>query len=68
MTAPVRARRRRREQERLTRQLPVAVDLIGVAVAAGYTPYLAVDLAVDWSPPAVAGATDARRTARRTSV
>jgi hypothetical protein len=50
----VRARRRsRRGDARLGGELPVTVDLLGVAVGAGCTPYLAVDMAVRWAPPLV---------------
>ena len=50
----VRGRQVRRDAERLARDLPIAVDLVGVAVAAGCTPYLAVSCASKWSPPSVA--------------
>ena len=33
------------------RELPVVLDLLGVAVAAGCTPYLAVEAAARWAPP-----------------
>lgn len=42
----------------LARELPVALDLLGVAVGAGCTPYLAVEAAARWSPAAVAVAFD----------
>jgi tight adherence protein C len=42
----------------LARDLPVAVDLLGVAVGAGCTPYLAVEVAARWSPASVADAFD----------
>jgi tight adherence protein C len=32
----------------------VTLDLLGVAVEAGCTPYVAVDLARQWAPPAIA--------------
>jgi pilus assembly protein TadC len=35
-------------------ELPVTLDLLGVAVGAGCTPYLAVDMAARWAPPAMA--------------
>jgi tight adherence protein C len=38
----------------LAAELPVTLDLLGVAVEAGCTPYLAVDLARRWAPPAMA--------------
>lgn len=48
-------RRRARHAERaLARELPVAIDLLGVAVGAGCTPYLAVGVAAEWSPPPLA--------------
>jgi hypothetical protein len=51
----VRARRRsRRDDYRLGAELPVTVDLLGVAVSAGCTPYLAVDMAARWAPPLTA--------------
>jgi tight adherence protein C len=40
----------------LARELPVAVDLLGVAVGAGCTPYLAIEVASRWAPPLVATA------------
>jgi Type II secretion system (T2SS), protein F len=51
----VRGRRRARVIDAVVaRELPVVIDLIGVAVGAGCTPYLAVEVAATWSPPAVA--------------
>ena len=41
------------------RELPVVIDLLGVAVGAGCTPYLAVEVAARWSPPAIAVRLDA---------
>jgi len=41
----------RRADRALDAELPVTVDLLGVAVGAGCTPYLAVDIAVRWTPP-----------------
>jgi hypothetical protein len=47
-------RRRVREAEHtLQRELPVVVDLLGVAVGAGCTPYQAVGVAARWAPPGV---------------
>jgi pilus assembly protein TadC len=43
---------------RLARELPVALDLLGVAVGAGCTPYLAVEVAARWSPAPLATAFD----------
>lgn len=50
----VRARRARRHRELVRRDLPVAVDLVGVAIGAGCTPWQALHLAVRFSPPVVA--------------
>lgn len=51
----VTARRRTRTLDTIrARELPVALDLLGVAVGAGCTPYLAVEIAAEWSPPPVA--------------
>jgi len=53
------ARRHHRAANRaLERELPVALDLLGVAVAAGCTPFLAVEVAARWAPPVVAGSLD----------
>ena len=37
----------------------MAVDLVGVGVAAGHTPFLAVQLGAQWSPPLVGRELDA---------
>ena len=42
----------------VARELPVTVDLLGVAVGAGCTPFLAVDTAARWSPPTLAACLD----------
>jgi len=48
----LRARRvRRRVDAAIGREMPVTIDLLGVAVGAGCTPYLAVEVAARWSPP-----------------
>ena len=47
-------RRSRRVDAAQARELPVVIDLLGVAVGAGCTPYLAVEVAVRWSPPTIA--------------
>jgi Flp pilus assembly protein TadB len=52
--APVRSRHRRRLRDEVARQVAVSVDLVGLAVTAGHTPYLAVELTAEWSPPLVA--------------
>ena len=52
----VRRHRDRRRDDRLALDLPVAIDVLGVAVAAGCTPYLAVEAAARWSPPSLAPA------------
>lgn len=46
--------RRRAADAALTRDLPVVLDLLGVAVGAGCTPYLALEVAVQWSPASIA--------------
>lgn len=51
----VRQRRIARSVERIVEhELPVTIDLLAVAVGAGCTPYLAVDVAATWSPPTLA--------------
>jgi tight adherence protein C len=53
--AGARARHRaRREGAALGVELPITLDLLGVAVGAGCTPYLAVDMAARWAPPGMA--------------
>lgn len=53
--AGVRARHRaRRDDAAIGADLPVTLDLLGVAVGAGCTPYLAVDMAARWAPTAMA--------------
>ena len=47
-------RRRARAESAIEREIPVAVDLLGVAVGAGCTPYLALEVAARWAPPAIA--------------
>ena len=37
-------------REAVLAELPVTIDLLAVAVGAGYTPYLAVEVAAPWSP------------------
>jgi tight adherence protein C len=54
--APRRIRAERRRADRLAREVAVAVDLVAVGVAAGCTPYVAVDLGAQWSPPLVGSA------------
>jgi pilus assembly protein TadC len=46
-------RRARQDDAVLAAELPVTLDLLAVAVEAGCTPYLAVDLAQRWAPPAM---------------
>ena len=48
-------RRRRRVDRRVVVQLPVAIDLLGVAAGAGCTPHGALQLAAEWAPPDIAG-------------
>ena len=51
--APMRRRRARRADAAVVTELPIAIDLIGVAVGAGCTPFQAVELSAAWSPPRV---------------
>jgi Flp pilus assembly protein TadB len=59
LRAPHRSRRQRRLDDEMARQVAVVVDLVGVGVGAGHTPYLAVRLGARWSPPLVARDLDA---------
>jgi len=54
VTALVHRARERRRRDATLAEVPVAVDLVAVAVAAGCTPYRAVAVAARWSPPRVA--------------
>jgi len=47
-------RRRREMSDVVARETPVTVDLLAVAVGAGCTPFLAVDVAARWAPPTLA--------------
>ena len=58
VSAPVRTRRARAEDDALAVELATAIDLLAVAVSAGCTPYLAVELGAQWCPPRVAGGLD----------
>jgi Flp pilus assembly protein TadB len=51
-------RRHRRHDDAVARELAVVVDLVGVGVAAGCTPYLAVALGARWAPPLLRRALD----------
>jgi tight adherence protein C len=44
----------RRLDQVVEHELPVTIDLLAVAVGAGCTPYLAVDVAARWAPPMLA--------------
>jgi Flp pilus assembly protein TadB len=59
LEAPGRSRRRRRLDDEMARQVAIAVDLVGVGVGAGHTPYLAVELGARWSPALVGRDLDA---------
>ncbi len=50
MRAPAARRRRRRREAAVGRELPVVVDLVGVALAAGCTPFLAIEHAAQYGP------------------
>jgi Flp pilus assembly protein TadB len=52
--ALVDARTARREQRLVERELPVTVDLLAVAVGAGCTPFVAVEVTERWAPDALA--------------
>jgi Flp pilus assembly protein TadB len=56
VSSPRRLRAERRRADRMAREVAVAVDLVAVGVAAGCTPYLAVDLGAQWSPTLVGSA------------
>jgi tight adherence protein C len=47
----LRRRAVRRADDAVTRALPVTIDLLGVAVGAGCTPYTAVETVAPWAPP-----------------
>ena len=47
-------RRRSKEEAALVAELPVAIDLLGVAVGAGCTPFIALEVAATWAPPRLA--------------
>jgi len=49
--ATARMRHARRHDDDVARELAVVVDLVGVGVAAGCTPYLAVEIGARWAPP-----------------
>ncbi|MDQ1519079.1 MAG: hypothetical protein QOI55_152 [Actinomycetota bacterium] len=51
LASPARRRARRARDAALVRELPIAIDLLAVAVGAGCTPYGAVDVAAEWCPP-----------------
>jgi len=57
--APVRRRRARRADAAVVTELPIAIDLIGVAIGAGCTPFRAVELSAAWSPPRIRRVLDA---------
>ncbi len=49
----VRERRRRREAAALRAEVPLAADLLAMALGAGLTPYLALDVVARCGPPRV---------------
>jgi Flp pilus assembly protein TadB len=51
LASPRRRRQERRRDDALRRELPVVIDLAGVAVAAGCTPFLAIEHATRFGPP-----------------
>jgi tight adherence protein C len=54
LTSPLRRREARRHGAEVRRALPLTVDLLGVAVGAGCTPYTAVEVAARWCPAVIA--------------
>jgi hypothetical protein len=46
-------RRQRSAARRVAVELPIVVDLLAIAVGAGYTPALAIELVAAWAPPQV---------------
>ena len=55
-------RRLARREAVLEHELPVVIDLLRVAIGAGCTPYLAVEVAARWAPPGLAAVlADVRR-------
>jgi hypothetical protein len=52
--APLRHRRARRHDDAVLTELPIAVDLVGVAVGAGCSTFQAVAVAARWNPPRLA--------------
>ncbi|MCU1429448.1 MAG: hypothetical protein JWL83_3448 [Actinomycetia bacterium] len=56
LASPARRRKQRARADVLRREIPVAIDLISVAVGAGCTPYVAVEVASLWCPPGVGAA------------
>jgi tight adherence protein C len=62
LRAPGVRRRRRRRDVAIGRELPVIVDLVGVALAGGCTPFLAIEHAAQYGPRRTASAMqDVRR-------
>jgi Flp pilus assembly protein TadB len=51
LASPRLRRRQRRAEEAFRHELPVIVDLVGVAVVAGCTPFLAIEHASRYGPP-----------------
>lgn len=56
--APRRVRAARKRDDELARELAIVVDLVGVGVSAGCTPYTAIELAARWSPARMRRALD----------
>ena len=56
LRAPRARRQRLRREAAIGRELPVVVDLVGVALAAGCTPYLAIEHAARYGPSRTARA------------
>jgi tight adherence protein C len=57
----VNRRAARRRDAEITRELPVVIDLLAVAIGAGCTPFLAVEVASTWAPAPLAALLEASR-------
>ena len=56
VSMPARRRATKRREDAMLRDLPVAIDLLAVAIGAGCTPYDAIEVAAAWCPPSLRGA------------
>lgn len=65
LTGRWQARGRRRSEQALARELPLVLDLLGVAVRAGCPPRRALEVTVAWGPPDAAQVLDQALAATR---